>query len=160
MSWTRVPNSRSNCWIVSPSTPLAPCRLSCRQVSSKNSGFSRWASEVKRSLRSVLAFALICPSCVDIRSLPLGAGDVSPGQSLDLPRRFPLCTALPCSEYYRRGRLPPPHLLPPGWAFLLAYSGPAQRGPDYGGSPTFLDPSLSPPALLFEPPRVSRDPTP
>src|SRR2546422_4374436 len=125
MSWTRVPNSRSNCWIVSPSIPLAPCRLSCRHVSSKNSGVSRWASEVKRSLRSVLAFALICPSCVDIRSLPLGAGDVSPGQSLDLPRRFPLCTALPCSEYYRRVRPPPPHLLPLGWAFLSPYSAAA-----------------------------------
>src|SRR2546426_10067452 len=142
MSWTRVPNSRSNCWIVSPSTPLAPCRLSCRQVSSKNSGVSRWASEVKRSLRSVLALALICPSCVDIRSLPLGARDVSPGQSLDLPRRFPLRTALPCSSLHSRygpdvalSTLSPCRCLhepktrfPVEWLVLLAGAGVAPPG--------------------------------
>jgi hypothetical protein len=47
-------------------------------------------------------FAAIRSSCVDIRFLPLSAGDVSPDQHLDLPRRFPLYTAFPCPEYYQR----------------------------------------------------------
>src|SRR5882762_6994789 len=38
MSWTRVSSSRSNSAVVSPSTPLAPRRFICRQVSMRNAG--------------------------------------------------------------------------------------------------------------------------
>src|SRR5687768_18335296 len=121
MSWTRVSSSRSNACVLSPSIPLTARRFIWRQVSVRNAGVSRWASEVNRTLRSAF-FAAIRSSCVDIRFLPLSVGDVSPDQPLDLPRRFPLYTALPCSEYYQRVRPPPPHLLPYGWSFQSAYS--------------------------------------
>src|SRR5438046_602926 len=55
MSWTRVSSSRSNSVVVSPSTPLAPRRFICRQVSMRNAGVSECANEVKRSVRSALA---------------------------------------------------------------------------------------------------------
>jgi hypothetical protein len=155
MSWTRVPSSRSNCCVVSPSIPLAPRRFIWRQVSVRKSGVSTWASKVNRTLRSALAFAAIRSSCVDIRFLPLGVGDVSPDPSLDLPRRFPLYTAFPCSEYYQRVRLPPPHLLPYGWSFQSAYSAILPCGQDDGGAPRFLDASVSVRAVLLDPAGVS-----
>src|SRR5437867_1140771 len=123
ISWTRVSNSRSNSVIVSPSTPLAPRRFICRQVSLRNSGVSKCASDVKRSVRSVLALAAICSSCVGIRLLLLSVGDVSLAQNLDLFRRFPLCTAFPCAEYYQRIRLPRQRLPSYGWSIQSAYSG-------------------------------------
>ncbi len=75
ISWTRVSSSRSNSVVVSPSTPLAPRRFICRQVSMRNAGVSRCANEVKRSVRSAVALAAICSSCVDIRLLLLSVGD-------------------------------------------------------------------------------------
>src|SRR5262249_30488278 len=98
MSWTRVSSSRSNSVVVSPSTPLAPRRFICRQVSLRNAGVSRCANEVKRSARSALALAAICSSCVDIRVLLLSVGDVSLAQLLDLLRRFPVYAAFPRAE--------------------------------------------------------------
>ena len=106
----------------SPSTPLAPRRFICRQVSMRNAGVSRCANDVKRSVRSFLALAAICSSCVDIRLLLLSVGDVSLAQPLDLLRRFPLCAAFPRSEYYQRFRLPRRHWLPCRWSFQSAYS--------------------------------------
>src|SRR5262245_14701310 len=98
MSWTRVSSSRSNSVVVSPSTPLAPRRFICRQVSTRNAGVSKCANDVKRSVRSAFALAAICSSCVDIRFLLLSVGDVSLAQRLDLRRRFPLCAAFPRAE--------------------------------------------------------------
>src|ERR1017187_2530532 len=51
--------------MLSPSTPLAPSRLIVPQVSLRNSGVSKCASEVKRTLRSNSAFLAIWTSCVD-----------------------------------------------------------------------------------------------
>jgi len=80
---------------------------------------------------------------------------VSPHLSLDLPRRFPLYTAFPCSEYSQRVRLPPPPLLPYGWSFQSAYSAILPSGQDDGGSPRFLDASVSVRAVLLDPAGVS-----
>src|SRR5262245_59596876 len=98
MSWTRVSSSRSNSVVVSPSTPLAPRRFICRQVSMRNAGVSRCANDVKRNVRSAFALAAICSSCVDIRLLLLRVGDVSLAQLLDLLRRFPVYAAFPRAE--------------------------------------------------------------
>src|SRR5262249_25952128 len=122
MSWTRVSSSRSNSVVVSPSTPLAPRRFICRQVSLRNAGVSRCANEVKRSVRSALALAAICSSCVDIRVLLLSVGDVSLAQLLDLLRRFPVYAAFPRAEYYQRIRLPRQRRPPYGWSLQSAYS--------------------------------------
>ncbi len=75
-SLMRPSRSFSKSLLVSPSTPLAPYRFICFQVSLGNSGPSKCVSDVKRSFPSVLAFAAILPSSVDILSLPLSAEDV------------------------------------------------------------------------------------
>jgi hypothetical protein len=72
----RPPRSFSNSLMVSLSTPLAPCQFICPQVSLRNSGVSKCASDVNRSFLSVLAFSAILLSSVDILSLPLSAEDV------------------------------------------------------------------------------------
>src|SRR5215831_18502273 len=122
MSWPRVSSSRSNSVVVSPSTPLAPRRFICRQVSLRNAGVSRCANEVKRSVRSALALAAIGSSCVDIRVLLLSVGDLSLAQLLDLLRRFPVYAAFPRAEYYQRIRLPRQRRPPYGWSIQSAYS--------------------------------------
>src|SRR5262245_46652842 len=122
MSWTRVSSSRSNSVVVSPSTPLAPRRFICRQVSMRNAGVSRCANDVKRNVRSAFALAAICSSCVDIRLLLLRVGDVSLAQPLDLLRRFPVYAAFPRAEYYQRIRLPRQRRPSYGWSIQLAYS--------------------------------------
>jgi hypothetical protein len=122
MSWIRVSSSLSNSVVVSPSTPLAPRRFICLQVSIRNSGVSRCASEVKRSLRSVVALAPICSSFVVILFLLLSVGDVSLAQLLDLLCLFPLCAVFPRSEYYRQIRLPQQRWLSYGWSVQSAYS--------------------------------------
>src|SRR5215813_10461253 len=122
MSWTRVSSSRSNSVVVSPSTPLAPRRFICRQVSMRNAGVSRCANDVKRNVRSAFALAAICSSCVDIRLLLLRVGDVSLAQLLDLLRRFPVYAAFPRAEYYQRIRLPQRRRPSSGWSFQSAYS--------------------------------------
>src|SRR5713101_5003734 len=131
MSWTRVSSPRSNSVVVSPSTPLAPRRFICRQVSMRNAGVSRCANEVKRSVRCALALAAICSSCVDIRFLLLSVGDVSPVQHLDLLRRFPLCAAFPRAEYYQRIRLPRQHRPSYGWSFQSANSTDRRSRPSW-----------------------------
>src|SRR5215813_703925 len=143
MSWTRVSSSRSNSVVVSPSTPLAPRRFICRQVSLRNAGVSRCANEVKRSVRSAFALAAICSSCVDIRFLLLSVGDVALAQLLDLRRRFPMCAAFPRAEYYQRLRLPRQHRPSSGWSFQSAYSPDhVKTVVDLPGSVTLPSPSV------------------
>src|SRR5439155_7310615 len=144
MSWTRVSSSRSNSVVVSPSTPLAPRRFICRQVSMRNAGVSRCANEVKRSVRSAFALAAICSSCVDIRFLLLSVGDVSLVQLLDLLRRFLLCAAFPRAEYYQRIRLPRQHRPSSGWSIQSAYSirSPLKTVVDLPGSVTLPCPPV------------------
>src|SRR6202521_2292602 len=144
ISWTRVSSSRSNSVVVSPSTPLAPRRFICRQVSMRNAGVSRCANEVKRSVRSVFALAAICSSCVDIRVLLLSVGDVSLAQLLDLLRRFPPCAAFPRAEYYQRIRLPRQHRPSYGWSIQSAYSidSPVKTVVDLPGSVTLPCPPV------------------
>jgi len=68
----------------------------------RNSGVSRCASEVKRSFGCDLALFVIRSSCVDIRFLPLSAGNVSLNRQLNLSRLFPMYAAFPRSKYYKR----------------------------------------------------------
>ena len=75
-----------------------------------------------------------------------------PCQVITLPRRFPLYVAFPHSEYYQRVRLPPRRPPPYGWSFQLAYSTISK---DHGGSPRFLDASVSNRAVLSDPAGVS-----
>src|SRR5262249_14847155 len=126
-----------------PSTPLAPRRFICRQVSMRNAGVSRCANEVKRSVRSAFALAAICSSCVDIRFLLLSVGDVALAQLLDLRRRFPMCAAFPRAEYYQRLRLPRQHRPSSGWSFQSAYSPDhVKTVVDLPGSVTLPSPSV------------------
>src|SRR6516164_427024 len=153
-SWTtRTSRSRSNCAHVSPSTPLAPCRFICRQVSARNSGVKMCASDVKRHFGSALALTAILASPVVTLILPLSGGDVSPTRSCALPRRFPMYAAFPRSEYYQRVRLPPQHLPPFGRTIAIGILDPLDQ--DRGGSPRSLDASFSVRAVLSDPAGVS-----
>src|SRR5215472_2735174 len=61
----------------------------------RNSGVIRCASEVKRSVRSALALAVICSSFVDIRFLLLSVGDGS------LTQLSTCSAASPCTRLSR-----------------------------------------------------------
>src|SRR5215475_9978164 len=145
----------SNSWIVSPSMPLAPLRLSCHHVSRRNSGVRRCASEVKRALGSCLALAAIFRSCVDIGLLPLSAGDVSARKNLVLLPRFPMYAAFPRAEYYQGIRLPPWRLPSYGWSFQSAYSTLVKTTMDLPGS---SDASVSTRAVPLDPAGLSSSP--
>ena len=77
----------------SPSTPPAPCRLIVPQVSLRNSGVSRCASEVNRTLRSNCAFFAIWASCVDTFIRLRVYGPCCPGPVSLCPAPSP-CTRL------------------------------------------------------------------
>jgi len=97
----------------------------------RNTGVSKCANEVKRSVRAAFALVAICSSCVDIRFLLLSVGDVSLAQLLDLLRRFPLCAAFPRSEYYQRIRLPRQRRSSYGWSIQSAYSTDRRSRPSW-----------------------------
>lgn len=73
-----------------------------------------------------------------------------PCQEITLPCRFPVYVAFPCSEYYQQVRLPPQLPLACGWSVQLAYSVFYE---DRGGSPRFLDASVSIVPCSQTPPR-------
>ena len=103
----------SNSFVVSPSTPLAPRRFICFQVSVRNSGVSRCASDVKRSFGFDFAFFAIWSSCVDILLLPLGVQGMFPWTSHSTCPAASPCTRLSRaqsttgeSDFHRRFCLP------------------------------------------------------
>src|SRR5205085_5430016 len=103
-----------NSFVVSPSTPLAPRRFICFQVSVRNFGVSRCASDVKRSFGFDFAFFAIWSSCVDILFLPLSVQGMFPGTSNSTCLAASPCTRLSRalstttseSDFHRRFCLP------------------------------------------------------
>src|SRR5262252_7871844 len=86
----------SNSFVVSPSTPLAPRRFICFQVSVRNSGVSKCASDVQRSFGFDFAFLAIWSSCVDILFLPLNVQGMFPWTSIST-----CLAASPCARLSR-----------------------------------------------------------
>src|SRR5205085_3421286 len=83
-----------NSFVVSPSTPLAPRRFICFQVSVRNPGVSRCASDVRRSFGFDFAFFAIWSSCVDILLLPLNVQGMFPRTSNSTCPAASPCTRL------------------------------------------------------------------
>src|ERR1700694_2873790 len=152
---TLVSRSLSNSFVVSPSTPLAPLWFICFHVSSRNSGVSRCARDVKRSFRSAFAFSAIRASFVVILRLPLSAGmwpchECCSASRLPHVRGFPALRVLFAS--------PTPHAaFASVWMVLsVGILGGLLRRQDRVGSPRFLDASVSARAVLSGPAGVSR----
>src|ERR1700680_4310637 len=100
-------------WSEASIRTLAPRRFICFQVSVRNSGVSRCASDGKRSFGFDFAFFAIWSSCLDILLLPLSVQGMFPWTSYSTCPAASPCTRLSRapsttseSDFHRRFCLP------------------------------------------------------